>query len=97
MPTTPERDPLAEQLAEAITITITIGGPGPRSELSAVLGASEVDGTYTKAEADYRLSDDPDVRCGECRYFHDEDVCDIVSGVIDEDDVCNYFEPKGIS
>lgn len=90
-----ERDALAKQLADAITITIQISPPGSRTELSASLGASDDgDATYTKSEADYRISSDADVRCGKCEHFQDDNSCEIVSGVIDEDDVCNYYEEE---
>lgn len=89
-----ERDGLAQQLADAITITIQIS-PGSRSEVGAALGASEVEagdeGRYTKAEADYRPSSDDARSCGSCEHFEDGS-CDIVSGTIRPEDVCDYWE-----
>jgi hypothetical protein len=86
-----EREELAKQLADAITITIQISPPGTRSEMGVSLGASDDgDATYTKSEADYRPSSDADRRCGTCNHF-DDGACEIVSGKIDEDDICNYW------
>lgn len=87
-----ERDGLAQQLADAITITIQIS-PGSRSEVGAALGASDDIGeSYTKAEADYRRGAvDADKVCGSCDHFLSDDACEIVSGVIRENDVCNYW------
>jgi hypothetical protein len=87
-----EREELAKQLADAITITIQISPPGTRSEMGVSLGASDDgDTTYTKSEADYRPSSDDDRRCGKCNHFDAPSSCEIVSGRIDEQDVCNYY------
>lgn len=87
-----ERDGLAQQLADAITITIQIS-PGSCSEVGAALGASDdVGESYTKGEADYRrASADAEKFCGNCDHFLPDDGCNIVSGVIHEDDVCNFW------
>lgn len=89
-----DEDGLASQLGEAITITIQFGAPGPRQQLGVALGASDDGGgVFTKAEVVYGKpsEDDEDRRCGNCAHYSDR-RCDIVSGSIDPEKVCDKWD-----
>lgn len=53
----------------------------------------------TKAESNYRAADDSGgdgedgdgERCGGCRHYDDSRLCGIVSGTINDDDVCDHY------
>jgi hypothetical protein len=66
------------------------GGSGTTGQTTT----GEATRKLTKPEAGYREDQGiAGLRCGECTYFEDG-ACQIVEGRIDEDDVCDEFEPN---
>jgi hypothetical protein len=65
------------------------GGSGNTGQ--ATVGTSR---KLTKGEAGYRIDQGiAGLQCGDCAFFQDG-ACQIVEGTIDEDDVCDEFEPN---
>ena len=57
---------------------------------------SQDGGQATKAEANYRMADDPEKEsCGVCANFEAPDSCKVVAGKINENHVSDKFEPGG--
>jgi len=50
---------------------------------------------YSKDEANYRPAGSSSTNCGECKHFQQAGSCELVSGMIAEDHVSDYFEPLG--
>lgn len=55
--------------------------------------AEKMDGKVSKASVNYRHSDDPNKRCGNCSMFIPSGACTLVEGLIKSEDLCDEWAP----
>lgn len=68
---------------------------GPGGMPDALLNYSRKRATLSKAEANYRPATQPGERCGTCSMFNAATrTCDLVTGVIRADHVCDHWEKR---
>lgn len=52
---------------------------------------------YSHAQAEYEGPEDGPFRCGNCKHFDGQNRCEIVTGKVEADGCCRYFDTANLS